>query len=168
MSLVAGIDYSTHAIDVVLIDEDTLKPEWWRYPLKGADAWERTRDIGWAFDENWDWDDVLAVGIEEPRGYNSGPLYRVQGAILRCIPDYEQPRRLVQPWIPSEWRKAVGLKGNASKEAIASHVRNHMLHMLGTIYSTRELRAIWDWPQDACDAYCIARATLGAIERSSE
>jgi hypothetical protein len=154
MSLIAGIDYSTRAIDVVLIDEDTLKPEWRRFTMRGLDAWERTRNVGWAFDESWDWDDVLAVGIEEPRGYNSGALYRVQGSILRSIPDYETPRLLVQPWVPSEWRKAVGLKGNASKQEVADHA----LFTAGV--------PAMNWPQDAADAFCIAMATLRAIERT--
>jgi hypothetical protein len=43
MSLVAGIDYSTHAIDVVLIDEDTLKPNWRRYEI-GAFAIDWPQD----------------------------------------------------------------------------------------------------------------------------
>jgi Holliday junction resolvasome RuvABC endonuclease subunit len=61
---------------------------------------------------------------------------------------------LVQPWIPSAWRKTVGLPGNAPKDEI---------HMWVT--------ALWDnaldrynWPQDACDAYCIALATRMSIQ----
>jgi hypothetical protein len=167
MSLVAGIDYSTHAIDVVTIDEDTLKPEWHRYELEGQDAFDRARDVNasgsFGVEAAWIWESCVAVGIEEPRGYGAGHLYRVQGAILASVPG----RTLVQPWVPSEWRKAVGLKGNASKEDVAAHVRSRMLYLLGAIYSTRELCEVWAWPQDACDAYCIARATLGAIERTT-
>jgi hypothetical protein len=152
VSLVAGIDYSTHAIDVVLIDEDTLKPEWHRRELQGQDAWERTRFVRAAVLGIPELDHALAIGIEEPRGYGAGHLYRIQGAILSAL----HPQILVQPWVPSEWRKAVGLKGNASKVGVAVHA-----NMLS-------FNATYDWPQDGADAYCIARATLGAIERSTE
>jgi hypothetical protein len=159
VSLVAGIDYSTHAIDVVLIDEDTLKPEWGRLELSGSDAFDRTRSLcgGRGTCPEWKhtWDDVLAVGIEEPRGHNPGPLFRIQGAVLMRIPS----ATLVQPWIPSEWRKAVGLKGNASKQDVNEWA------FAQTSHEWYEPTA--SWPQDACDAYCIARATLGAIERST-
>jgi hypothetical protein len=153
MSLVAGIDYSTHMIDVVLIDEDTLKPEWHRYELEGTDAFNRARDVHDAmFGGAWIWENCIAVGIEDPRGYNAGALYRIQGAALACIPR----DILVQPWIPSEWRKAVGLKGNASKDNVAEYV-------LDTV---DDLSPLYDWPQDAFDALCIARATLQALERT--
>jgi hypothetical protein len=155
MSLVAGIDYSTHAIDVVLIDEDTLKPEWLRYALDGQDAFERARDVdgevSFGVESSWIWENCLAVGIEDPRGHGAGHLYRIQGAILAALPH----DILVQPWVPSEWRKAVGLKGNASKDDVYRYV------------SAVLSRGSLTWPQDACDAYCIARATLGAIERSA-
>jgi hypothetical protein len=156
VSLVAGIDYSTHAIDVVMIDEETLKPEWHRIDVEGCDGFERARAVRRSIAARYGhrrlWDDVLAVGIEEPRGYGAGHLYRIQGAILQCLP----PDTLVQPWVPSEWRKAVGLKGNASKDDVREHANR------------LSLNATYDWPQDGADAYCIARATLQAIERSTE
>jgi hypothetical protein len=152
MSLVAGIDYSTHAIDVVTIDEDTLKPEWMRFPLGTIGrAFDRTRFVYASCPSGRFWDDTIAVGIEEPRGQGAGNLYRVQGAILQCIP----PTTLVQPWVPSEWRKAVGLKGNASKDDVRDHANR------------LSFNATYDWPQDGADAYCIARATLQALERTT-
>jgi hypothetical protein len=159
VSLVAGIDYSTHAIDVVLIDEDTLKPEWHRLELAGADAFDRARTVRpRLIGTRYSWDGVLAVGIEEPRGYGAGHLYRIQGAILTVIPN----QILVQPWVPSEWRKAVGLKGNASKQDIYAFT-------VATMFKSGPKLApdSIHWPQDACDAYCIARATLQALERSA-
>jgi hypothetical protein len=151
VSLVAGIDYSTHAIDVVLIDEDTLKPEWYRYELRGQDSFDRARDVHRALRSSVLGDElVLAAGIEQPRGYGAGHLYRIQGATLQRLPS----RTLVQPWVPSEWRKAVGLQGNAGKYAIRWFV-----HDVADVPD--------NWPQDACDAFCIARATLQALERST-
>jgi Holliday junction resolvasome RuvABC endonuclease subunit len=83
-----------------------------------------------------------------PRGFNSGALYRIQGAILTRLPR----TTLVHPLVPSSWRKTVGLPGNASKQDVARYVGN---------------RRIWHetWPQDACDAYCIALATRTLLER---
>lgn len=148
MSYVAGIDYSTHAIDVVLLDENGVEPpEWHRTELVGNNAFDRTRSIDNGVTSAW-WDDMLAIGIEDPRGFNAGALYRIQGAILANIPD----RILVQPWVPSEWRKAVGLKGNAPKAEVKS-----------AVITWAWAGGSGEWPQDACDAYCIALATLRAI-----
>lgn len=150
--MIAGIDFSTHAVDVVLLDEDTDAATWHRFPLEGQDAFERARYVRramWSPASSY-WDDVLAVGIEDPRGYGAGSLYRVQGAILACIPN----SKLVQPWIPSAWRKAVGLAGNASKADVFLHVAR-----------TSPGRTAIDWPQDACDAFCIALATRNKLER---
>jgi hypothetical protein len=157
--MIAGIDYSTRAVDVVLLDEDTDAATWHRFELVGADAFDRARDVRRAMlsrpmpwedrlsgDSSLFWDDVLACGIEDPRGFNSGSLYRVQGAILACLP----ARLLVHPLIPSSWRKTVGLPGNANKQGV---------------WEFADGKGKGHWPQDACDAYCIALATRTLLER---
>jgi hypothetical protein len=149
--MIAGIDYSTRAVDVVLLDEDSDAATWHRFPLEGADAFDRVRSVRESMRVPYPgltdkWDSVIAFGIEEPRGYNAGALYRIQGAILSCLPT----RTLVHPIGPSEWRKTVGLPGNASKAEVMAWMMN----------SDR-----YDWPQDACDAYCIALATRTLLER---
>ena len=153
---VAGIDFSSHAIDVVLVDVDGRKPpRWHRYPLTGADAFDRTRSVGNSMPGRSSayWDNVLAVGIEHPAGkFGTGPLMRLQGAVLAQIP----ARMLVKAWPPGSWRKAVGLSGNASKHAVANESCVRMLD--GGI--AVELP---DWPQDAHDAHLIALATQHAI-----
>jgi hypothetical protein len=146
VSYVLGIDYSTHAIDVVYVDENGEKPTLWhRHHLTGPDAWERTRKIRyWSL--AWP-EDVLAVGLEQPRGHGAGHLYRVQGAILCKLP----AKVLVQPWLPNEWRKLCGMKGNAGKAE-------------SVIESTRILGGgKEDWPVDAHEAHLIALATREAI-----
>ena len=145
---VAGIDYSTRAVDVVLLDEDSDTATWRRFELSGNDAFDRTRSVRDRFYTRSWWADspVIAVGIEDPRGYNAGALYRIQGAILSCFP----AGMLVHPLIPSQWRKTVGLPGNASKEAVGNRVPVSHWNI--------------DWPQDACDAYCIALATRSMIQ----
>lgn len=153
--MIAGIDFSSRAVDIVLLDEDTDAATWHRFELQGQDAFDRARDVRramWASSSSW-WDDVLAVGIEDPRGYGAGSMYRVQGAILACIPN----SKLVQPWIPSAWRKTVGLKGNASKEAVSEWAGPRLRQRA-------ELGPYIGLPFDATDAYCIALATRSLIE----
>jgi hypothetical protein len=150
MSLVCGIDYSTHAIDLVFIDQDDQhSPVWKRYDLDGQDAFDRTRKVAEAMPPRFStqWDDVIAVGIEHPAGkFGTGTMMRVQGAVLSMLP----ADVLVQPWAPASWRKAVGLKGNSSKAEIAATVwRDHYTNP--------------DWLQDAFDAFCIALATRQAL-----
>lgn len=150
---VAGIDYSTHAVDVVLVPYDAGgAPSWHRFPLTGHDAFDRTRSVADVLPGRGSvfWDDVLAVGIEEPAGRNPGFLFRVQGAVLAGIP----ARMLVEKWMPSQWRKLVGLSGNASKhEVMLESVNDGLDHDRGA------------WPQDAHDAHLIALATRLAITR---
>lgn len=148
--MIAGIDFSTKAVDVVLLDEDSDTVEWHRFPLDGpGDAFDRSRLVRAAMPSRSWWEDhgVIAVGIEDPRGYSAGHLYRIQGGILQCLP----ADVLVQPWIPSVWRRLVGLAGNADKNAIAIHSRR----LLGGVTPGGE------WPQDA---HCIARATRSSVE----
>jgi hypothetical protein len=146
---VAGIDYSTHHVDIVYIDLDHhTGPAWERRTLNGHDAFDRTRTIRRHMPLLGSWrDDILAIGIEHPAGHHgTGALLRVQGAILACIPE----QLLVKPWPPSAWRKAVGLPGNASKRQVRD-------------WCERTTAAYFP-EQDACDAYAIAVATATALD----
>jgi hypothetical protein len=110
--------------------------------------------LGWWADEG-----VVACGIEDPRGMSAGVIYRVQGAVIACLPTW----LLVHPLVPSEWRKLAGLQGNASKPevAVSSVARLYEHHDLdgGTPVDFE----YHDWPQDAHDAHLIAVATLSLI-----
>lgn len=172
MSAIAGIDFSTHAVDVVLLDENDVEPPvWHRYELTGANAFDRARQARFLPTV---WDDVLAVGIEDPRGYNAGALYRVQGAVLARIP----AATLVHPLVPSQWRKLVGLPGNASKADVAAHAvslhkeAEYAHYMQWRDWQSCELHDEFytppDWPQDALDAYCIALATRSLLTRAED
>jgi len=147
---IAGIDYSTHAIDTVYVDEEAQQPPRWdRYILEGQDAWERTRKM-----RHWNLqlaDTVLAVGLEQPRGHGAGHLYRVQGAILCRLP----ATMLVQPWLPNEWRKRCGLKGNAKKDDSVAESKQLLPHGFD------------EWPVDAHEAHLIAIATRAALEQTA-
>lgn len=150
---VIGCDYSSHHVDVVRVLYDTTttaQPLWLRFNLTGNDAFDRARSVADSLPGRHSTfhDDVLAWGIEDPRGQNAGALYRVQGAILAHIP----ARMLVEKWVPSAWRKANGLPGNCPKRVVFDHAR-HVFDQ--------------NVPQDACDAYCVAIATRNAIEAAT-
>ena len=168
---VCGIDFSSHAIDIVhlALDNDG-PPRWDRFDLEGQDAFERARDVAHAMPSKASayWDDVIAVGIEHPAGrHGVGPLLRMQGAILACIP----PRMLVQPWPPGKWRHECDLPGNASKGLVALHSKERLLDhfIVGEkrgykVYDSALEDVLAQWPQDAHDAHLIAHATRNALQ----
>jgi hypothetical protein len=147
LSLVAGFDYSTHAVDLVLLDEDSNNAEWHRYDLIGHDAFERTRSVPqWLPSRGFYRDSgVLAIFIEEPRGkgkIDSSTLFRIQGAILATLP----PEIVVGPLMPHQWKPKCGLKGNAQKYEVDCFAHETWVN--------RPISAV----QDAHDAFAIAYA----------
>jgi hypothetical protein len=165
--VIAGIDFSSRAVDVVLLDEDTDAATWHRFELDGDGAFDRTRSVRAAMPGSSFWDDVLAVGIEQPRGRNAlVALGRVQGAVLACIP----VETLVHPLNPSSWRQAVGLPGNCGKAAVRAFVAATI--KVGHDAMPNNSPLLWPhlasyWSQDACDAYCIALATRSLLQREA-
>lgn len=160
MTAFAGIDFDTWAVHVVLVPEEGLA-EYHRYALpRDGDAFDRTRHVRDALPSRQWWLDegIVAAGIEEPMGQSTRPLNRVQGAILSCLPT----ELLVHPMRPGEWRAACELPGNAKKEAVAEWVeaqRESYLENRGTCREPQwALFTLEPWPQDAADAYCMARA----------
>jgi len=153
---IAGIDLSTHAIDVVTVPlEGVGAPVWHRFPLEGPTSFDRARRVRDAMPARTSafWDEVTEIGIEEPAGFTASHAMRIQGGVLACLP----PALKVTKWMPSQWRKAAGMSGAASKEMVAQHARAVDYGTSGVKYR------LMDWPQDACDAYCVALATRAAI-----
>ena len=140
---VCGIDVSSYNVDCVGISDEG-DVDWTRWTLTGTDNWERTRSIASVMPDRTSefWDDVYAIGVEVAHGPSSGVINRVVGAVLSMLP----PNVLVEPWGAPKWKRKAGLPGNASKPQIAS-------------YALSELGPR-DWPQDAFDAWGLARATL--------
>lgn len=155
----AGIDYDTFGIHVCLIPEEGA-PVYERRELRGADAFERTRSVRDAMPSRGWWTDqgVVAVGIEEPMARGklavslTPKLKAIQGAIVSGLPG----NLLVNPMTATDWRTAVGLPGNASKHAVWSFV----MHRVVRLVPSYELV----WPQDACDAWCLAFAVSRLTE----
>jgi hypothetical protein len=152
---VCGIDVSTYHLDFVFLHEEG-PPEWQRITLIGDDSWERCRSV--RVPSAW-FEDTEAVGMEVAHGPSSGQINRVVGAVLSRLPR----ELLVEQWPVNVWKKAVGLPGNCSKYAVREYVAFGPI----TGHSLHRLERLIDWPQDACDAYCIALATKQALKREA-
>ena len=153
--MIAGIDLSTHAIDVVTVPlEGVGAPVWHRFPLEGPTSFDRARRVRDAMPARTSafWDEVTEIGIEEPAGFTASHAMRIQGGVLACLP----PALKVTKWMPSQWRKAAGLSGRASKAEVAEHAIV-IAHANGAPWTLR------DNGQDCLDAYCVALATRAAI-----
>lgn len=144
MSAVLGIDVSTKAIDLVLLDENSDQASWDHLELRGATAFDRLRTLPSRMPK-WSWyDSVYLAAIETPMGRGQGgteaKLNWIFGAVIACLP------RGLATWhvAPHEWRRELGLPGNAPKAVCAARCV--------------ELGAHVDWQQqDAYDAYAVAR-----------
>ena len=160
MSKVLGIDLSSFNVDLVTIDETTDDATWTRLELGDDEtpALDRLRRVGDLMPTASFYDNIFLVAIEEPYGSNQAgtqaKLNRVLGAVVTCIPDD------LQIWtvMPGDWRKGLGLKGNASKETAALAVgalrQEALVRWNVAHFPHRE----WEvWPQDACDAFAVAR-----------
>lgn len=152
--IVLGADVSTKAIDLVALELDTDQARWMHVPLGDGDLLERVRRVRRSVLDvvGPDLDDTLAVGVERPAGrHGVWQVSMAVGALLQCFP----PELLVTWWVPAEWRKAVGLPGNATKQELGEWSWRHWGISGG---SGPELPS-----QDAMDAYCVAYATRGVL-----
>jgi hypothetical protein len=149
---VAGIDLSTFSVDIVTLPlKGDGPPDIVACPFgnkRKGDAFKRTRLLAGAMPGREFWDDVIAIGIEEPWGKgrdSTAAGFRVQGAIIACLP----PEIYLESFSPSVWKARSGVGGGASKGEIYELVR--VLEK----YAGREMTM----SQDSADAYCIALAT---------
>jgi hypothetical protein len=157
-----GIDFDTRAVHLVRLGEDGAAT-YTRCELTGHDAFERLRSVRGAMPRSSFWDDVVAVAIEEPQGAQKATVAKlkaVQGAIVSCIPR----ATLVEPMVPARWRTGVGLPGNASKSAVQGFAMHHLLGNPPDTHRSMFRKAIAEWGQDACDAYCLALAVSRLVE----
>lgn len=149
---VAGIDFSTRAVDIVLLDDDTADAEWHRYEITDKrGSFYAALNIRKTLPTRswWETHGVWLIGIEKPMSPHAisiSALMRIQGAILSRLPHdictIETP--------PHEWKtETVGLS-NATKQQVAD-------------WATAGART--GWPQDALDAYAIAHAVRQLNER---
>lgn len=151
---VAGIDLSSFAVDVVLLDEDTDAAEWHRFELAGGTPFDRTRSLRACFPSRSFWEDagVYLLGIEDPHSranHTAKALGLVTGGVAALL-----PRDLVVLQVPTaEWKREFTGSGSSDKEAVAVKAA-----LLGFI----ELNL------NATDAYGIAWATRAINQRAIE
>jgi Holliday junction resolvasome RuvABC endonuclease subunit len=160
--VIAGIDFSTHAVDVILLDEDTGRPRWHRRRLDTGpgDAFNAALRVRDAMPVRGAWRDsgVTLIAIERPwsRQLRSiAVLMRIQGAILATLP----PQLPILELHPQTWKRETVGKSNASKAAVAAWARAELILRCGST-------TVDGWPQDAFDAYAIARAAQALNDRS--
>lgn len=147
MSNVLGIDLSSKAIDLVLLDENTNAALWERRELDGGSAFERACDVrakmpapSWFASR-----DVYLIGIEIPESRYRSSLRAqlpVVGAVLACLP------RDVAVWpvAPADWKRPLGI-GTQTKPT---------LEQLPDFTTPRGTSLARNWPQDARDALGVA------------
>lgn len=159
--MIAGIDFSTKAVDVVLLEEDDNTAEALRFELPGRTAFEAARSVAHFLPRSGWWRDhgIYLVGIEQPFGVSfrsASALMRVQGAIIATIGfPPAMPNRALVEIPPHEWKRELGLSGNANKLDVAKRVHE--------LYPETQ----YGWGQDALDAYGIAYAVRGLCERAA-
>lgn len=152
MSSVLGIDVSSHAIDLIQLDETSTAAEWTRLPLAGATSFDRLRQVADVMPSASWYDDTYLIAIERPKTRfmpSAAALFPIFGAVIAHLP------ATLPVWdvSPTDWRRGLGLKGNAKKDECAARVGEIIRP---TIITTRYREIIEEWPQDAFDAYAVA------------
>ena len=158
MAAIVGIDFSTRAVDFVVLDETTGEARHARRGLHGRDALERTRTIRDVMPaRGWWLDHVCAVAIEEPFARGQGGGYTLQlalGAILACLPARLE-LRLIRA---DDWRRECGLpmRGERAdlKAAAVTYARGHAPFPI--------------LDDNMADAYCIALAAWRILDREAQ
>lgn len=147
--MIVGLDISTRLIAMVTISskdgsivrfDEYQIPDLRRLDNNKAERCRAVADTGFQKDMRG----VVAAYIEQPMGRQVkgvAEVERVVGAVIAAIPR----KTSISLIAPSEWKKIVGLKGNAQKDAIREFADD--------IYPVLQ-----DSSQDLHDASLIARA----------
>lgn len=147
---VLGIDMSTFAIDLVLLDENEARATWHRVNLddgvKGELAWDRVRRIADRMPSGSFWDDVYLASIERPFSQSrKDPIRLVQGAVMACVP----ARLDLWECAPQTWKAHLKFKGRG-KPTLAAFPPIALDAHQGSVWADGPLA------QDAVDALGVA------------
>lgn len=160
MSLIAGCDFSSNAVDICLLDEDHDLARHYQRRLDRAPKLSTTGRIRRIPDHmpprSWWPDHVIAIGIEEPFSRGKGGGYTMQlalGALLACLP---APPFEVILLRADDWRAACELPIRADR---ARHKLNAKDFAAGH-WANRP--AVFD--DNAADSFCLAYATRALLE----
>ena len=140
MSCTLGIDVSSYAIDLVLLDESEDRAEHTRIALHGETAFDRLRDVQIPRGSWWDGVYLAAIEMPESRFRKSlRAILPIFGAVVALIPaDVE-----TWPVAPADWKPPLGV-ANTAKPTVDSFPGFELVGGAG-------------WPQDAFDALGVAR-----------
>ncbi len=156
--IIAGIDFSTKAIDLVFLSETDNTAAWSHRVIAASgppDSFLATRRIRDVMPIRAAYGDmgVIAIAIEKPYSMSykaSSALMRVQGAVIACLP----PEIAVAEFSPQEWKRDTVGFSNASKDDVRAFAMKHWVEENVALL-----------PQDVCDAYCIAWACRKRVTR---
>lgn len=158
---IAGLDFSTKAVDIVLLNEDNDQAEWTRCPvydprgpLYAAESVRRMLPPpSW-----WEDNGVYMVGIEDPQSrfpHVAKALGMIAGAVASTLPFGLTVLQLR----PQEWKRELCGEAKADKALVASVAAGRILMAGGQCD---------DWAQDAFDAYGVAFAARAINRRAIE
>jgi hypothetical protein len=155
--VIAGIDVNLRRVTVCGIPVGKFpvptRPLFEVMALTGKpDAIASARRIGeQAREFPWHWYDAIAFARPSGRAIKQvADLSRVYGAVLAAIPCAIP----VTEYVPAEWKRLAGLKGNADKLAVMA-------------WADREAQGVVVWDEHMADAYAVARAYLSECERAA-
>lgn len=157
--LVCGIDSSSRAVDLVLLDDDN-RAEWHRITLEGETPFLRARDLRQKLPRGTFWDDVSLVGLEQTYSgsYSAATaLALIRGAIGALLP----AELTVLETRPNEWQKVFT---RVTKLPAKSKERKALIRARCAELGFEAP----DLAQDALDAYGVAWAVRELCWRASE
>jgi hypothetical protein len=117
---VAGLDISSYAVDLVLLDEETDAATWQRFSLAGATPFERTRTLRDVFPTRYFWEEhgVYLFAVEDPHSrfpHAAKAMGLVTGGVAALLPR----EAVVVQTAPKEWKRIFTGNANATKDAVA-------------------------------------------------
>lgn len=148
---IAGVDFSTHAVDRVtlpLSGDAADGARWDRVLIGDVDdgdlrAFRAVRHVRPRL-SRLTWTDVELVFVEAPfnRAFDVlKKLARIQGAIIAAVP---KTVSIVEETRATEWKQGAGLRSNADKDDVMNRALELGFEVDGPM------------PQDAADAFLIA------------
>lgn len=172
--MILGLDFDTRAVHAVLLDDDSNAARYVPVPFvehKPPFEFDDARNVRAALNKAIrrpvvdrhvegrgldGWESIWLVGIEKPYSQNKDSSWKyglVVGQILSCIPRAVP----VLDIAPQEWKRETVGKPSAGKYAVARWAKDELIEVDVDLTG---------WPQDAYDAYSIARAARSLNERA--
>lgn len=124
--MIAGIDASSRAIDVVLLAEDTDDALHHKFELIGGTPFERARSLRGIFPTRSWWESfgVYLIGYEDPRGHHAH-TQKALGIALGAVAALLPRSMPVVPTQTQEWKRLFVGNANASKQDVAARAAEH-------------------------------------------